>query len=82
MTGERDRPVTLPGRVEIQMGYVQVSSEADSFADRLNSSSYVDPPSFSLQLTPDTHHPESVPRSVPESVSRTAGRPYTHLKLS
>ena len=56
------------------MGYVPISSDSDSFANRLSSSSYVDPPSFSLQLTPDTHHSESVPRSVPDSVSDD-GRP-------
>ena len=51
------------------MGYSAMSSGSNSFANRLSSSSYVDPPSFSVQLTPDIHHPESVPRSVPESVS-------------
>ena len=51
------------------MEYLHVSSDANSFANRFSSSSYVDPPSFRLQLTPDTHHPESVPRSVPRSVS-------------
>ena len=58
----------------------EVFSEWDIYT-----SSYVDPPSFSVQLTPGTHHPESVPRSVPETVS-AVGRPvgllYTELKLS
>ena len=58
------------------MEYLRVSSDSNSFANRLSSSSYVDPPSFSVQLTADTHHPESVPGSVPESVS--AGRPAVH----
>ena len=63
------------------MWYLRVSSDSNSFANRLSSWSYVDPPSFSVQLTADTHHPESVPGSVPESVA-AAGRPYTQLKLS
>ena len=50
----------------------------NSFANRLSSSRYVDPPSFRVQLTLDTHHPESVPGSVPESVR--PGRPgRTHI---
>ena len=65
------------------MEYLRVSLDSNSFANRFSSSNYVDPPSFSVQLTADTHHPESVPGSVPESVSRPAvGRPYTELKLS
>ena len=65
------------------MEYLRVTSDSNSFANRLSSSSYVDPPSFNVQLTADTHHPESVPGSVPESVSRpSGGRPYTDLKLS
>ena len=30
------------------MGYLRVSSDFNSFANRLSSSSYVDPPSFSV----------------------------------
>ena len=62
------------------MEYLHVSSDANSFTNRFSSSSYVDPPSFSAQLTADTHHPESVPGSVPQSV--LAGRPAVELKLS
>ena len=46
--------------------YIHVSSELNSFANRLSSSRYVDPPSFNVQLTAGTHHPDSVPGSVPE----------------
>ena len=64
-----------------RLGYVPISSDSNSFANRFSSSSYVDPPSFIFQLTADTHHPESVPGSVPESV--LAGRPsVVELKLS
>ena len=59
------------------MEYLHVSLDSNSFANRLSSSSYVDPPSFSGQLTADIHHPESVPGSVPESVS-AVGRPAVH----
>ena len=62
------------------MEHLRVSSDSNSFANRLSSSSYVDPPSFNVQLIPDTRHPESGTGSVPESVSD--GRPYTQLKLS
>ena len=55
------------------MEYLHVSPDSNSIANRLRSSSYVDPPSFSVQLTADTHHPESVLGSVPQSV--LAGRP-------
>ena len=43
------------------MEYLHVSSDSDSFANRFSSSSYVDPPSFSVQLAADTDHPDTVP---------------------
>ena len=60
------------------MEYLHVSSDSNSFANRLSSSSYVDPPSFSVQLTPDTHHPESVPESV--SAGRRSSSSSFHSK--
>ena len=66
-----------PGRGAFRLGYLPISSDSDSFANRLSSSSYVDPPSFRLQLTPDIHHPESVPGSVPKE-RLAAGRPAGH----
>ena len=71
----RERSVERSSEGVFWMEYLHVSSDSNSFANRLSSSSYVDPPSFSVQLTADTHHPESVPGSVPESVS--AGRTRT-----
>ena len=56
------------------MEYLRVSSDSNSFANQLRSSSYVDPPSFSIQLTADTHQPESVPRSVSDDGRRPDGR--------
>ena len=76
MERSRERSVERSSEGGFWMEYLHVSSDSDSFANRLSSSSYVDPPSFRLQLTPDTHHPESVPGSVPESV-RPAG-PAVH----
>ena len=65
-----------PGRGAFQMEYLHVSSDSNSFANRLSSSSYVDPPSFSVQLTLGTHHPESVPKKRSQ---KTFGRPYTRF---
>ena len=59
-----------PGRGVFRLGYVTISSEANSFANRLRLSSYVDPPSFSFQLTPDTTFLRAFQKSVP---------PATHL---
>ena len=53
------------------MEYLHVSADSSSIANRFSSSSYVDPPSFRLRLTPDIHHPESVRPAGP------AGR--THI---
>ena len=60
-----------------EMEYLHVFSDSNFFANRLSSSSYVDPPSFRVQLTPDIRHPESVLRSVPKE--RSAGPGRTHI---
>ena len=56
----QERYIALQGR-EFRLDYVGVSSSSNSIANRFSSLSYVDYLSFSFQLTPDTHHPETVP---------------------
>ena len=57
----RERSVERSSEGGFWMEYLHVSSDSDSFANRLSSSSYVDPPSFSVQLAADTDHPDTVP---------------------
>ena len=68
----QERPWERSREGAFQMEYLHVFSDLNSFANQLSSSNYVDPPSFRVQPTPDTHHPESVPRNVPKESS--AGR--------
>ena len=66
-----------PGRGAFWLGHVSISSDSNSFANRFSSSSYVDPPSFRLQLTPGTTFLVAFPKKRSQRAFGRAGR--THI---